>query len=311
MDDLLGKRFVVVAGKGGVGRTTVSLVIGKLAALRGKRVLVCLANAPPRYSDLLEETVLDAKIQEAVGGLHVVNLDPKVCEEEYGLMILHNRILHRLVFGSRIVRTFLDAVPGLAEWAMLGKATYHALKTSDGGPEYDMVVFDSPATGHGLDVLALPRAIVSAVPGGRMREEAELRVALMGDASQCEVVPVTIPEEIPVNETIELVAALGRLGLAVRRMVVNMMSSRADADELLGHIAGLAEEGVTRPSWLVPAAAAVRARQMEKDSLARLAKTVCVPQIELPALPGGWLHEGSILTLVRAFEAAFTPKQRA
>jgi anion-transporting ArsA/GET3 family ATPase len=303
MDDLLGKRFVVVAGKGGVGRTTVSLVIGRLAASRGKRVLVCLANAPPRYSDLLGETVLDATIREASGGLHVVNLDPRACEEEYGLIILHNRTLHRLVFGSRIVRTFLDAVPGLAEWAMLGKATYHALGTPGGRPEYDMVVFDSPATGHGLDMLALPRAIVSAVPGGRMRDEAELRVALMSDEALCEVVPVTIPEEIPVNETIELAEALGRLGLAVRRVVVNRVSLRADTEEL-GRIAGLAGEGASRPSWLVPATSALRARRAEEDSLARLAKAIRVPQIDLPALQGGRLHEGSLLTLVRAFEAA-------
>jgi anion-transporting ArsA/GET3 family ATPase len=306
MDDLIGKRFVVVVGKGGVGRTTVSLVIGRLAASRGRRVLVCLANAPPRYVDLLGETAVDATIREAAGGLHVVNLDPKACQEEYGLMILHNRTLHRLVFGSRIVRTFLDAVPGLAEWAMLGKATYHALATPEGRPDYDMVVFDSPATGHGLDMLALPRAIVSAVPGGRMRDEAELRVALMEDTSRCEVVPVTIPEEIPVNETIELVAALGRLGLTVRRVIVNMVSSRVDGDEL-ERVTGPAQDGSDTPSWLVPAAAAARARRAEADSLMRLAGALGVPQIELPSLPGGGLHEGSIMTLVRAFEAALAP----
>lgn len=294
MNNLLDKRFVVVTGKGGVGRTTLSMVIGRLASQLGRRTLVCLCNAPLRYVSLLGGVALGAEIRQVTEYLSAVNLEPRAAREEYGLMVLKSRTLHRLVFGSRIVQAFLNAVPGLAEWAMLGKATYHALHEVNGRPEFDLVVFDSPATGHGLDVLSLPRAIVSAVPSGRMREEAARRVALMEDPKRCEVLPVTIPEEMAVNEVIELVIALQGLNLPVSRLVINMIQP-----SLVG---GATEEMVARataagevPAWLLPAAAACSRQQTQAESIRRLDQAVPASVIKLPLVAGDGLDEASLI----------------
>ena len=302
MSDLFDKRFIVVAGKGGVGRTTVAMVIGRLGAMRGKRTLVCLTNAPLRYLSLIGGVALGSEIREVADDLHVVNLVPRTAREEYGLMVLRNRTLHRLVFGSRMVCAFLDAVPGLAEWAMLGKATYHALREVDGRPQYDLVVFDSPATGHGLEVLSLPRAIVSAVPSGRMREEAARRVELMGDPERCEVVPVAVPEDMVVNEALELVDGLRGLELQVRRMVINMVRP-ALVGRSVETAVDRASAGGAPPSWLLPSAVEVGGQRMQRASIDRLEREVDAEIVKLPLVPGGSLDEASLVDIARVFEA--------
>ena len=302
MPSLLDKEFVIVAGKGGVGRTTISVVLGRAAANLGKRVLICLSNAPRRYSDLLGGIVLGSSILQVTPLLSVVNLDPRASQEEYGLQVLKNRTLHRLIFGSRIVRGFLDAVPGLAEWAMLGKATFHAMEMIGDEHRYDIVILDSPATGHGLDILALPRAIVSAVPGGRMKDEALARCELMEDPRRTEVLPVTVPEQIPVNETIEFVRRLSGIGLHYERIVLNMMAPKAMSKELEKFV----EQTVSIadvPPWLVPAAAEFEIQREKEENVIRLQKEIGAPQIALPLIPGGSLDEASILLLVEAFAA--------
>jgi anion-transporting ArsA/GET3 family ATPase len=306
MSDLFEKRFVVVAGKGGVGRTTVSLLVGRCAAARGKRTLVCLVGAPPRYQEILGGLAVGVEPRAIAANLRVVNLDPVSAREEYGLMVLKSPALHRLVFGSRIVRAFLDAVPGLAEWAMLGKATYHALNGVDGRPEYDLVVFDSPATGHGLDVLSLPAAIVSAVPAGRIRDEAKERVRLMGDPRLCEVVPVTLPEEMPVSEALELIRGLERHGLPMRRIVVNMVDAEGPPDGLAQLVEASGGGGRPEP-WLKPAAVAVARHRGQEESLARLATASGLALVLLPAIRGRGLDEAGVARLAGELERRLAP----
>jgi anion-transporting ArsA/GET3 family ATPase len=305
MSELYSKRFVVVAGKGGVGRTTLAMALGRCAAGQGRRTLVCLCNAPLRYSRLLGGVALGSEIRQVADRLDAINLEPRAAREEYGLMVLKNRTLHRLVFGSRMVQAFLDAVPGLAEWAMLGKATYHALREIDGLPQYDLVVLDSPATGHGLDVLSLPRAIMSAVPSGRMREEAQRRVSLMEDRERCEVLPVTIPEEMAVNEAIELVVGLRALDLSVERLVVNQVQTAEHGAVVAERVDAAVADGEL-PEWLMPAAAAVSAQRAQQASIERLTSAVSAEMIQLPALAPGGLDEASLLEIARVLHTELT-----
>lgn len=295
----LEKQFLVIAGKGGVGRTTVSLAFGALAARRGKKVLVCLCSAPPRYSELLGDVVLSPQIKSITSHLDVVNMEPKASQEEYGLLVLKNRTLHRLIFGSRVVRSFLDAVPGLADWAMLGKASYHALNIVDGSPEYDVVVFDSPATGHGLDILALPRAIVNAVPGGKMRDEALARRELLEDSERCEVIPVTLPEEMPVNETCEFVSGLNKLGMHVERIVINKVEQETERSEFLNSFLDEYRKG-NIPSYLLPAAVELSRFESQRSNITRLHRELGMSHLILPYIMGGSVDERGLPLLAQS-----------
>jgi anion-transporting ArsA/GET3 family ATPase len=300
MAHLLKKRFIAIAGKSGVGRTTVSLVLGHFAASRGRRVLVCLCNASSRYLDFIGDGHIDSTIRNLSENLDVVNLEPRACQEEYGRKIVRNRTVHRLVFNSRMVRGFLDVVPGLAEWAVLGKATFHAMETVGDKPRYDMVIFDAPATGLGLDVLALPRTIMKSAPSGPMREEARSRRKLLEDPTLSEVIPVTLPEEMGVNEIIGFVSDLDNLGLSVKRIAVNMVISKMVGSELAGHVEAAREETET-PLWLLPASVALARQKMQQESIERLSSLGEVKPILLPMQPGTVFDETSIRHLVKPF----------
>src|SRR5262249_14086227 len=222
MTPLENRRFVIVTGKGGVGKTTVCAALAVHLAHKGKRVLIAMCNAKERLSAMLGSDLVGPDVVNVSQNVWAVNMDPERAVEDYGMMTLHSRTLFKLLFDNKYVRTFFSAVPGLHEWAMLGKAWWHTTETRDDGMlKYDVVLLDAPATGHGLDMLRVPKVIVDVVPPGLLRRDAEKAWSMFQDPTRCAVVLVTIPEELPTSETIELAAALGELKLPIAKVVVN------------------------------------------------------------------------------------------
>jgi anion-transporting ArsA/GET3 family ATPase len=231
LDDL---RFIYVTGKGGVGKTTIAAALARAMAARGRRVLVCMCNAKERLSGMLGSPPIGWEVTHVAPNIDAVNMVPEKCLEEYGVLVLKVRSLYRVLFDNRYVTTFFRAVPGLYEWSMLGKAWFHTTEllsgrtTDDGDPpygdgwKYETVIVDAPATGHGLDMLRVPRVLIDVAPGGPLRREADRAWRLFQDPSHSGVVLVTLPEEMPANETIELASTLrSELGLPIPRLVVN------------------------------------------------------------------------------------------
>lgn len=239
MTPLQNRRFHFITGKGGVGKTTVTAALALVYASRGKRVLCVACNAKERFSAIFETAPIGNDIAPLAQGVWGVNIDPAVAMEEYGLMMLKSRTLYRAVFDNKYTRSFFRATPGLYEWAMLGKAWFHTTETlEDGRPRFDLVLLDAPATGHGLDMLRVPKVIVDIVPPGILRRDADLAWSMFKDPKQTGVVVVTLPEDMPVNETIELINSLeNELSLPVAQVVINgmlpPMFSPAERTELL------------------------------------------------------------------------------
>src|ERR1019366_7580697 len=222
MSTLADKRFVLVTGKGGVGKTTVCAAEALALAAKGKRVLVAMCNARERLSVMLGVPPIGPTVAAVGENVWAVNIEPERALEEYGTLVLHSRALYKTLFDNRYVRTFLRAVPGMQEWAMLGKAWWHTTeRRPDGSSAYDVVILDAPATGHGLDMLRVPRVILDIVPPGILRRDAERAWQMFQDPKTCAIVLVTLPEEMPTTETIELARALTELGLPIGRIVVN------------------------------------------------------------------------------------------
>jgi anion-transporting ArsA/GET3 family ATPase len=217
------RRFRIVAGKGGVGKTTVCAAQATALAAQGKHVLVAMCNAKERLSTMLGSDLIGSDVSLVAKNIWAVNMDPEKALEEYGMMTLKVRALYRAVFDNRYTRTFFRAVPGIHDWSMLGKAWWHTTeKGEDGRPRFDVVILDAPATGHGLDMLRVPKVIVDIVPPGLLRRDAERAWAMFQDPRQTGVVLVTLPEEMPTTETIELAGALrDELKLPLERIVVN------------------------------------------------------------------------------------------
>jgi anion-transporting ArsA/GET3 family ATPase len=216
-------------------------------------------------------------------------MDPEKALEEYGIMMVKSRALYKTLFDNKYVRTFLRAVPGMHEWAMLGKAWWHTTeKTSDGAPKFDVVILDAPATGHGLDMLRVPKVILDVVPPGLLRRDAERAWELFQDPSLCAVVLVTLPEEMPTTETIELARALGtELKLPIGKVVVNGVlpplfskEERASLESL-----GAAIDGASRGDSAIAAGRDRATRErVQAESLLRLSKELPVKPAYLPLL---------------------------
>ena len=211
MSTLADMRFILVTGKGGVGKTTLCAAEALNLADKGKRVLVAMCNAKERLSVMLGSAPIGSTVGQVADNIWAVNMRPDDALEEYGTLVFRSRTLYRALFDNRYVRAFLRAVPGMQEWSMLGKAWWHTTeRLPDGSFKYDVVLLDAPATGHGLDMLRVPRVILEVVPPGLLRRDAERAVALLRDPRTTAVVLVTLPEEMPTTETIELVSEFFR-----------------------------------------------------------------------------------------------------
>ena len=219
---LLDRRLVVITGKGGTGKSTLSAALALAASRRGKRALVCEVTARERVSELFGRPPSGPQIRELAPNVYSVHVRPPEAMREYALMILRFETLYNLVFENKVVRYFLNAAPSLAEIVMLGKVWWHAAREMERGrPRWDLVVLDAPATGHGLTLLTVPDVFLSIVEEGPLARDMRDMQALLKDPARCRTCIVTLPEEMPANEAIELHHALARLGFPQGALFLN------------------------------------------------------------------------------------------
>lgn len=197
-------RLRIVTGKGGVGKTTVASAIAVAEAKRGKRVLLAEVNGRDRASLLLGVEATGSRLTQVRPNLWLVDMNPRDTLREYVLLTFKFEAVYKAVFENRFVKHFLRLVPSLAELTMLGKIWYHERETEGGAPRFDVIVLDAPATGHALAMLRAPAAVQNTVPPGPLRDTAKQLDALLKDHKRSVVHIVTTPEEMPVNEAIEI-----------------------------------------------------------------------------------------------------------
>ena len=298
------RRFLFITGKGGVGKTTVTAALARSLSARGLRVLVTVCGAKERLGTLLGAPPLRSTISELAPNIWGVQLVSEVALREYGAMKLKNRVLVDAIFDSKYVAGFLSGTPGMKEWSLLGKAWFHATEEEQGRPRFDVVLFDAPATGHGLDMLRVPKVIVEIAPPGVLRSDAERAWEMFRDPARSGVVVVTLPEEMPTNESLQLCAALrSELTLPISEVVVNSLLpplfSKADASALQ-QLSGLDESTPARAVLQSGVRRATRER-IQDESLIRLA-ALGVPLRKLEFLLDGASTPDAVLRLARHFE---------
>lgn len=205
------QRVVIVSGKGGVGKSSVSAALALGFSQRGFRTLACEVNAKERVSVLLERAPAGPQVTALEDNLWSVNVQPQEAMREYALMIVKFNTIYNAVFENRLVRYFLKFVPSIQELVLLGKILYHAQeKVSETAFRFDRVVIDAPATGHAVSFLRIPRVLLSTVPPGPLATEVQKMNDILTDANRTKALLVTIPEEMPLVETAELFQALAQ-----------------------------------------------------------------------------------------------------
>ncbi|MCS6912827.1 MAG: ArsA family ATPase [Myxococcales bacterium] len=284
---LLTRRLIVVVGKGGVGRTVVSCALALLAARSGRRVLLAQTKSKDRLGQLFGVRRSFQEIQPVLDNLWAVNMTPEAALREYGIMVLRSAFIYRQVFERDIVRAFLRAIPGLLDYSMLGKVWYHTTEEIGGRPRFDLVIMDAPATGHSVTLLRIPEVILDTVPEGPLTGPARACHELLTDPARCQMFPVTLAEDLPVTETIQLYGLLRNHGFPVGPVVVN----RLYPPRFGAGVSALALDALERASDLGPLEPLVQSARLlrqraalNEQHLRRLEAALPLRQIHLPYL---------------------------
>src|SRR3954447_15636040 len=198
---LLDRQLLFVTGKGGVGKTTIAAALAELAVQQGKRTLVCEMDAKGALANAFDVGGLEFEPTEVRPDLFAMAMNTEDSLREY------LRLFVRIPFVGRIgplARTFdfvADAAPGVKEILAIGKLCYEVRERN-----YDLVVVDAEATGHIVGQIGAPRVISELVQVGLVKDQTAWMLDILEDPQRTGLVTVTTPEEMPVNETIDLLA---------------------------------------------------------------------------------------------------------
>jgi anion-transporting ArsA/GET3 family ATPase len=199
VNELLDLKLVFVTGKGGVGKTTVASALALLASTRGKRVLICEVDAKGDVAGFYEAPPTGFNEKEILPGLFAMTMDTEASLREYLKLQLRIPVVGRIGPLAKAFDFVATAAPGVREILTVGKLCYEVRERS-----YDLVVVDAPASGHIVGQLAAPQAINNLVKVGLIRSQTDWMLEILSDHRTTGLVAVCTPEEMPVNETIDL-----------------------------------------------------------------------------------------------------------
>ncbi len=301
---------VVVAGKGGVGKTTVTAALARMAADIGLEVLVVelddAGGLPVLFGrdaafDYDEKVLYDPPDGGRVRG-RVITPDGALVEylEEHGL----RRVAKRLV-STGVLEVVATAIPGIREVLVLGK-----VKQLERSGTSDLIVLDAPAAGHAVTFLTSALGLMDAARSGPLRVQAQEVVELLRDPARCQVMLVSLPEETPVNELIETAYRFEDLvGVALAPVVVNAcypVRTHLLADPVAAAEAANADPPGSTEAVRLTAAARFRTTRQDLQAiqLGRLAAGLPLPQLLLPYQFNADLGPEQLGALSQAFGAA-------
>jgi arsenite-transporting ATPase len=282
-------RVLVVAGKGGVGSTTVAAAVSLLAARQGADVLLLAVDGRPSLGPMLGGPALgpdEAVLQSFEGGGRVRGrtIPAEGAFADYLELKGVNALVRRAASAASL-DVIAAATPGLEHLLVLGK-----VKELDREGAADLIVVDAPPAGHAAPFLRSASALLDVVTDGPVRTQAIEVAEMLADPRRCQALLVTLPEETPVNEVVELAFDLEEhIGLALAPVVVNACWPDRSGLAMSASRAAKAQ-GVTLPKATLAALdVASRFGQarlvQQREQLTRLRAALPLPLIELPRIP--------------------------
>jgi anion-transporting ArsA/GET3 family ATPase len=212
IDDFLAPKIVIVSGKGGVGKTTVSAALALVAARHGRKVCLAEVDRKGSLARLFGGQTPSYKPAELAPGVWGLNIPPDEALAEYLKVQYHMNRISRVFKTTHFVDFITTAAPGLKDILVLGKIWYLEQDRSGTGQKFsfDTIIVDAPAAGHMLTFLSAPLGLSDAVRVGPIKRQADWLVEMLRDPKRTRAHLVTLPEEMPVSETLETSDALSR-----------------------------------------------------------------------------------------------------
>lgn len=300
-------RVVIVAGKGGVGKTTVTATLAVAAQRSGMSVLIVEVEGKSGLPTAFGVGALGYEEIDLATGIRGRCLTPDAALRDW----LENNGLKRI--SKRLVQTgaldvIATAVPGMKDILVLGK-----VKSLEQLRAADLIIVDAPAAGHAITFLTSAQGLLDAVSVGPVRKQAADVVELLSDPERCRVLLVTLPEETPVNEVVDTAFAIeDKVGVKLGPVVVNGVYDPLPLDAASATAASAQADAALldvfvsdREAHDLAAAAAFRAERaaIQSAQADRLAERLPLPQIRLPFVFSSEIGVGEIELLADAFAA--------
>lgn len=286
------RRLLFVTGKGGVGKSTVSGALALAATRLGKKVLLVDVGGSDVLAALFDQSTIAKAPKEIHPLIDAVRVDPLLALDEYVHTFIKTSFIADRITHSKLFEYLASGTPGLREIMTLGKIWLweQALDTGSGAYQYDLIVVDAPATGHGLSFLQVPQVLIDMIGIGPIKEQTEDVLRLLRDRKKSAMYLVTLPEELPVNETIQLYQAASEvLQMAVGGVFINGLYPKRftvrEAAEIKRLLRTLRQSGRTQDYELPvlrSARIAIGRRTQQEFYVKRLKENIEAPFTEIP-----------------------------
>lgn len=316
LNALLQKRLLIVSGKGGVGKSTVVAAMALMAARRGQRVLTIELDTKERISQLFGAPEVGHEGRQVYENIWAMNLQPERVMDEFVLSQVPLRALARQVLDSQLYQYFIAAAPGLKELICLGKimmleAERQSRRSKK--PEWDLIILDAPATGHGISFLRVPYRVADTLKVGPIYKQAKKIVDLLQNKRRTRFLLVTLAEEMPSNEAVEMYHTIeGDLGIPLAALIINGVYPKVLTPRGREDLAALAHrldsgaasgpEGALVRTMINCMETAGRRRALNEKYIKKLTRTINHAAVEVPFVFSASLDFDLVDTVSTALE---------
>ena len=322
MDQFLAPKILIVSGKGGVGKTTVSAALALVAARQGRKVCIAEVDRKGTLPRLFGGGQLTYDPSEIAPGVWGMNIVPEESLAEYLDVQYHMKRVSKVFTSSHFVDSITTAAPGLKDVLVLGTVWYlEQGRQGDSKVQFDTIVLDAPAAGHMLTFLSAPMGLSDALRVGPVRRQSDWLVEMLRHPNRTRVHLVTLPEEMPVSETVETSQALAaKLGLDPGAVFANAVYQELLTKEEQEALDEVMADDNPRELRIRAAEVALRLdnddlealvgyarfhaarRAIQTKHLRSLKRSIDDPVLELPYLFSGGLELPDIETLADVIE---------